>query len=94
MAQIHFLHSQGSSYRFQRIIPSRLPGFNRTESASPGAYISQDHDRRRASIPAFIDIGAASCFTNRMQIICFNDLINKSVSRTHLQPDFWFIRIL
>ena len=47
--------------------PGRSAGLDRAEPAGPGARVAQDHDRRRALVPALPDVGAAGLLADRVE---------------------------
>lgn len=67
MLQSHFLAGFGQALGFFRVNRIRLASGNRAEGASPGADISQDHERRGVMAPAFPDIRADGFDANRVQ---------------------------
>src|SRR4029453_4437228 len=53
--------------RLVLVVPGRAPGLDGAEAAGAGAGIAQDHDRRRALIPALADVGAACLFAHGVE---------------------------
>jgi hypothetical protein len=68
----------------------RLAVRDRAVCAGTRADIAEDHERRRAVMPAFADVGAARVFADRVQLQVLHDPLQPNVVRraggADLQP--------
>ncbi len=72
VAQIHVRRHARHVGRLVRVEPhvllGRIPFRHRAESAAARAVVAQNHERGGAAVEAFMDIGAARRFANRVQV--------------------------
>ncbi len=50
------------------VVLARIGLRHRTEAAAARAVVAQNHERRRAAVEAFVNIGAARRFADRVQV--------------------------
>ena len=90
MAQPHRLHLVGHPQRLQRVVPGRLAGLHVAEAAAAGADVAEDHEGRRAALPALADVGAVGLLADGVQVVAADLLLQPAVvrpaRRRHLQP--------
>src|SRR3977135_436025 len=53
---------------FVLVEPFGTAGFDVAEAAGPGTGVAQDHDRRRALIPALPDVRAMGLLADRVEV--------------------------
>ena len=58
----------GDPARLIVVEPGRPAGLDGAEPAGPGAGVAEDHDRRRALVPALPDVRAAGLLADRVQL--------------------------
>jgi len=86
--QPHQAHRLGCIGRFIRIqSATRVAGINRTESAGSRTYITHQHDRSCATVPALADIWAHRLLANRGETIGADIATDARIPGTGRQPD-------
>ena len=90
VAQPHRLHLVGDAQRLQRVVPGRLAGLHVAEAAAPGADVAEDHEGRRAALPALADVRAVGLLADGVEVVGADLLLQPPVvrpaRRRHLQP--------
>src|ERR1700677_3089560 len=91
VTQPHPLHSFGHSLRLVFLRwAERLSAWHRAESARSRADVAQNHECRRAMLPAFTHIRATSALAYRVQVECAHDplefLVIRPAEVLHAQP--------
>ena len=71
--------------RFVEIERLRFTSVDQAETTGPGATFAIDHERCRAIVPAFEDVGATSFFTHRDQFEVTHDSLESGVFGTHVR---------
>ena len=79
VAQPHLLHRPGHADGFNLVQTRGTTALNRAEAARAGAGIAQDHERRRARIPALADVRAPRLLADSMQVHPAHDLLKFAV---------------
>ena len=65
--EAHLADRLGHPARLVLVVPGRATGLDGAEAAGTGAGVAEDHDRRRALLPALPDVGAAGLFADRVE---------------------------
>jgi hypothetical protein len=65
--EVHLADSLGDAARLVLVVPGRATGLDGAEAAGAGAGIAEDHDRRRALLPALPDVGAAGLLADGVE---------------------------
>src|SRR5688500_18546286 len=68
MLQAELADRLGDAAGLVVVEPRRRPRLDRAEATSPGAGVTQDHDRRGALVPALPDVRAVRLLTDRVQV--------------------------
>lgn len=58
----------------------RLPGFHVAESATPGAGVTEDHDRRRAAIPALTHVRTTRLLADGVKAVLVDERLQLQIS--------------
>ena len=82
MLQIHSCDGFGDAGWFAKVQFSRTACLNGAEAAGARANISENHDRRRSSRPAFAHIRALRTLANSVQVVRVDDLADLFVFGT------------
>ena len=61
--------------RLVGIVPVRTAGLDRAEAAGTRAGVAQDHDGRRALLPALADVGAAGLFADGVERLAAHEVL-------------------
>src|SRR5271156_6549756 len=76
--------------RLERVVPGRPAGLHVAEAAPPGAGVAEDHERRRAPLPALAHVRAGRLLADRVQVLGADQLGERAVALTagwrHLEP--------
>ena len=65
--EAHLLDRLGDAARLVLVVPRRPAGLDGAEAAGPGADVAEDHDRRRALLPALPDVWAVRLLAHRVE---------------------------
>ena len=79
MFQIHLLNGLGGAERLENVELRRLPGVHVAERTSPGAFVTEDHQRGRSHAPALIDVGAVCLLTHGVEFEASHQLLHLEV---------------
>ena len=90
VAEAEHLHRVRDPRRFGEIERDGLAVRHGAVAAGARADVAEDHERRRAVVPAFADVGAAGFFTDGVKVQAAHQLLELQVflgaGRPHLQP--------
>src|SRR5829696_6244542 len=90
VAQAHSLHRLGHAQRLERVVVCRLAGLHVAEPAAPGAGVAEDHERGRAALPAFPDVGAGGLLADGVEALALDHpaelAIGGTARRRALEP--------
>ena len=81
VAQPHPLDRLGDAQRLERIVEGRLAGLDVAEAAAAGAGVAEDHERRRAALPAVADVRAGGLLADGVQPLGVHLLAQLAVAR-------------
>ena len=81
MAQPHLLHLVGDPQRLQRVVPGRHARLHVAEAAAAGADVAEDHEGRRAALPALADVGAVGLLADGVQVVGADRRLEPAVGR-------------
>ena len=81
VAQAHLLHLVRDAQRLERVVPGRHPRLDVAEPAAAGADVAEDHEGRRAALPALADVGAVRLLADRVQVVGLDRLLQLAVGR-------------
>src|SRR6266853_1138456 len=79
MMQAHPLDRLGDTNRLAKVEDPRPAGLDRAEAAGPGAGVAEDHEGRRARLPALADVGAARLLAHGVQVEAAHDLFQLGI---------------
>src|SRR5207248_9116866 len=82
MAQAELRHRLGHAQRLTEVELHRASGGDRAKAAGARAGVAQDHEGRRAPVPAVEDVGAAGLLANRVQALFAHELLELLVILT------------
>ena len=90
VAQAHPGDRARDPRRLERVVPGRLAGLDVAEAAAAGAGVAEDHEGRRAALPALADVGARRLLADRVQVLAVDQLgqlaVARPAGRRHLEP--------
>ena len=90
MAEPHLRHRAGDAQRLERVVEGRLAGLDVAEAAAARAGVAEDHERRRAALPAVADVRAGGLLADRVQALVADHPVELAVAlparRRHLEP--------
>ena len=90
VAQAHARDRARHARRLERVVPGRLAGLDVAEAAAARAGVAEDHERRRAALPALADVRAGRLLADRVQVLRADQLGQLAVAlaarRRHLEP--------
>ena len=76
--------------RLERVVPRRLARLDVAEAAAAGARVAEDHERRRAALPALADVRARRLLADRVEVLGLDQPLELAVlraaGRRHLEP--------
>src|SRR5690606_815631 len=75
----------GHPARLVSVVLLGLAGVDLAEVAAAGALVAADEERRLAVLPAFVDVGAARLFTDRVQALAAHERFQLGVFGARLQ---------
>ena len=90
MAQAHLRHRAGDAQRLERVVEGRLAGLDVAEAAAARAGVAEDHEGRRAALPAVADVRAGGLLADRVQALVADHPVELPVAlaarRRDLEP--------
>src|SRR6201999_4197755 len=88
VAQAHRFHLVGDAERLERVVPARLAGLHVAEAAAAGADVAEDHESRRAALPALADVRAVGLLADGVEVVVADLLLQPPVVRAARRRDF------
>ena len=86
----HARHGLGHARRLRGVELGGPSMRHRAVGARPRAHVAEDHERRRAVVPALPDVGAAGVLAHGVQLQLLHDALQPDevgrAGRAHLQP--------
>ena len=79
--QAHPLDLVCDAQRLERVVPGRLAGLDVAEAAAAGADVAEDHEGRRAALPALADVRAVRLLADGVQVVGLDRLLQAAVGR-------------
>ena len=69
MTEAHPLDRLSYSQRLERVVERGLPGLHVAEAATPGAGVSENHERGGPALPAIADVRARRLLADRVKLL-------------------------
>ena len=76
----------GDAARLVGVVPVRAAGLDGAEAAGPGAGVAEDHDGRRALLPALADVRAAGLLADGVERLAAHEVLELRVVGAAGQP--------
>ena len=90
VAEAHLRHRAGDAQRLERVVEGRLAGLDVAEAAAARAGVAEDHEGRRAALPAVADVRAGGLLADRVQALVADHPVELAVAlaarRRDLEP--------
>src|SRR5689334_13696320 len=87
VAQAHARDRARDARGLQRVVPGRLAGLDVAEAAAAGARVAEDHERRRAALPALAHVRARGLLADRVQRLGLDHPVQLAVLRPARERD-------
>jgi hypothetical protein len=80
VAQPHLRDRAGDAGGLERVVPRRLAGLHVAEAAAARARVAEDHERRRAALPAVADVRAGGLLADRVEVLLLDAALQLEVA--------------